>query len=634
MKKIFLILTILCTAWFTGCDKEKDGKRTVSLMDGSIVIDNRPDVKITSQNKELDAIPTDPTWLLAGGKMMGSKSSETPADLRANDYRFKLVADINTLVIDGVNTQATHVKLTDDGYAFVSYNRRGVGNDGDPGHNGGVLVFKYTITDGTLETVKVDVKLVSSIKMSHAQVNCLDFQNGKLYMAGASHDPKFGYKELAQPEAWNYAFFAVLELNSDKTFKPVEPASGAIQQLTSFQATSIRATNDRIYITTGDGTNGTKGGLYVFSATDYGKINFVEDMDNARSVDVDANNVFMMQAEPARITRFDKDGKNGIKIYSTDEAMQHHAKSEMLVWNNYLFTALNESGLRMLHKDGEVNMWLDRPGADPERHVTNSVSMNSDVKKNAQGQDVKSNMLLLANGEKGITWYDVVNAFDKDYIVASKNNNILAEDNLSANFIASRGSIVFVAQGLGGLKVLYIGASKDGNWDCSNATSNNTTTWLKENGKAHQADQKDRKIGDIIFQAEGENLVVYIFSDKNINNSGVFFASSLEGFHNAGLLSGNLVPFDLNNIIDGKMANINSQYRTVISKQIVKFTFPKSALPNNGEGPLYCSIYTSMGWGFGYTFGESGTTGGGSNNNGQYIVLDGITFCEPVILMK
>jgi hypothetical protein len=276
-------------------------------------------------------------------------------------------------------------------------------------------------------------------------------------------------------------------------------------------------------------------------------------------------------------------------------------------------------------------MWLDRPGEDAEKHVTNAVYMNSDVKKNAQGQDVKSNMLLLANGEKGVYWYDVVDAYDKDWIVASEKNSILGEPGLSTNFIASKGSIVFVANGLGGLKILYIGATKDPNWDCTNATSDNTTTFLKENGNSSQNPPLDRKIGDILFQAEGDNLVVYIYSTKNINNSGVFFGASLQDYADAGLFSGTLVyPLEKNNITDGKMANINSQYRTIISSRAVKFTFPKSALPNNGEGQLICSIYTSMGWGYGKPFGPSGTTGGGTMNNGQYIELDGITFCTPL----
>jgi hypothetical protein len=527
--------------------------------------------------------------------------------------------------IDGVEVQATHVKISDDGYVFVSYNDKG------EAHRGGVVVYKYTIHDGPLETVKVDVVAVSSIKMPKAELSALDYYNGKLYMAGASSDPNFGYRD---EDGWNYAFFMVMELNPDKTFKPIEPEANAIQQLTSFQATSIRALNNRIYITTGDGTNGTKGGLYVFNAINYQQITFIE-KDNARSVDADAVNVYLMQAEPARITKYDLDGKNGVDIYPTDsecenESMQHHAKSEILVWGKYLFAAVNESGLRMLNKaNGDVNMWLDRPGEDAEKHVTNAVCMNSDVKKNAQGQDVKSNMLLLANGEKGVYWYDVIDAYNKEWIVASEKNSILGEAGLSTNFIASKGSIVFVANGLGGLKVLYIGTTKDPNWDCTNATSDNTSTFLKENGNDGGVPES-RKIGDILFQAEGDNLVVYIYSTKNINNSGVFFGASLQDYADAELLSDTALPLESNNIIDGKMANINAKYRTVISSRAVKFTFPKSALPNNGEGKLICSIYTSMSWGYGKPFGPSGTTGNSSTNNGQYIELDGVTFCTPL----
>ena len=141
--------------------------------------------------------------------------------------------------------------------------------------------------------------------------------------------------------------------------------------------------------------------------------------------------------------------------------MQKDAKSEILAWDKYLFVSENESGLRMLFKeDGEINASLDRPGEDPDNHVTNSVTMNSDRKKNYRGNDVESNLLLLANGTKGIYWYDVVQDADEiDKIIPCRNNSILAGTG-SANFIASKGNIVFVADGLGGLKVLYIGFNK------------------------------------------------------------------------------------------------------------------------------------------------------------------------------
>jgi hypothetical protein len=294
----------------------------------------------------------------------------------------------------------------------------------------------------------------------------------------------------------------------------------------------------------------------------------------------------------------------------------------------------------MLNKaNGDVNMWLDRPGEDKDRHVTNSVFMNSDIKKNAQGQDVQTNMLMLANGEKGVYWYDIASAFGEDFIVASRNNSILGAPGLSTNFIESKGNIVFVANGLGGLKVLYIGASKDDTWNCKDALRHKT--FLKATGNDH-GNPLSKKVGDVFFMAEGENLVVYIFSglipedfvfdtdeihpnDKTVDlkNSGVVFGTSLEDFNKMGLLSGGPDLVNMN-ITNAKIHNMNAQYRTIIPNG-VKFTFPKEALP---KGKLYCIVISgNAAWAYGNPQGPSGSTGTGANNNGDILYLGEFTSC-------
>ena len=461
MNRFSLIIMILCSAWFIGCNKNDDGQNTpvgndvISLMDGSIVINNHPNRKFTPMNEFPEGISTENS---TGVKRLGitaTDEDEPSHNLRGNDYRFKLVAQEPTLTINGYEVQATHVKISDDRFAFVSYNRRGLGDNGDPGHNGGVIVYEYIINEGSLETVTVDVEAISSIEMSRAQINALDFYDGKLYMAGASSERRFGYNPRI--DGYNYAFFMVMELDGNKKFKDIDPE--AIVKLTSFQATSIRVHNGLVYVTTGDGTGDTDGGLYIYDANDYTLVNSILDKEHARSVDVDDNSIYLMQANHARVTKYDLDGGNGEMIYeANDEALQKNAKTEMLAWDQYLFAAGNESGLRMLFKNnGNVNASLDRPGEDIENDVTNSVSMNSDLKKNYNGKDVQSNLLLLANGGKGIYWYDIMKDDDgKDWIVPCKDNSILGGTG-SANFITSKGNIVFLADGLGGLKVLYIG---------------------------------------------------------------------------------------------------------------------------------------------------------------------------------
>ena len=456
MKRFSVILAVFCSVWFIACNKDGEDIITpnengaISLLDGSIIINNHPNVTITSLNEFPEGVATYSTEKSRMG-VKSANADEPSHNLRGNDYRFKLVAQVSTWKIDGVEVQATHVKICDDGYAFVSYNEKG-----DP-HRGGVVVYKFTIHEGSLEDVKVDVEPVDAMLLAKAELSALDYYNGKLYMTGASSDRNFGHRY--QTDGYNYAFFMVMELDASKKFKPVEP--NAIVKLTSFQGTSIRVHNDLIYITTGDGAKGTNGGLYIYNANDYTQVNAIvgNDYGHARSVDVDESGIYLMQAEHARITKFNLDGSAKNVIYNqTDEAIQRDAKSEILVWDKYVFVSENESGLRMLYKDnGVVNASLDAPGTDTENDVTNSVSMNSDLKKNFKGKDVQSNLLFLANGGKGIYWYDIMQDNDgKDWIVAGNDNSILAETG-SANFVTSKGNIVFVADGLGGLKVLYIG---------------------------------------------------------------------------------------------------------------------------------------------------------------------------------
>jgi hypothetical protein len=271
--------------------------------------------------------------------------------------------------------------------------------------------------------------------------------------------------------------------------------------------------------------------------------------------------------------------------------------------------------------------------------------MNSDIKKDAAGNNTQSNLLLVANGEKGVYWYDIVRDTNGvDRIIAADRNSILGDN--SANFIASKGNIVFVADGLGGLKILYIG-EQETTWDCTNAFKH--WTFIKDNGNDH-GNPYSRKVGDIFFETEGENLVVYLFSTNlsddfdfdggdeigiipniktiDLRSAGIIFGSSLEYFNTInGLLTGGGAPED-KNINNGFMRNRNSEYRTIIPGG-VKFTFPKNsqALANDTDLVI---VYSGNGaWGFGDPNGPSGITGSGANNNGQIITLGEITYCVP-----
>ena len=641
MKKFFLFSMILCVAALAGCNKEKDPADSddgdkVQLGEGVWINDN-PDINITDMDENLD-----PSETLTKASYDG--------DLRVNEYTFKLVAEADRLRITSggknYDTQATHVKISDDGYAFVSYNLRG--NDGNIG---GLVVYKYVPQNGN-----VDVTVVTSMEMPNAQINSVDYDNNRLYLAGANNEPKLGYKDDSDA-----AFFMVMELDpATKKFKLQKPLF--FQQLTSFQATSICKYKDRIYITTGDGTEGTDGGLYIYNASNFSKVKEIFGKEHARGVDVDDNNVYLYQANHARVTKYGADGTGGETIYDVgDEAWQPDAKSEILVWNKYLFISQNETGLRMLTKDGEVNDFIDAPNKsasnwNKDNDVTNSVSMNSDSKIAKSGKQVQTDLLLVANGQQGLYWYEIVKDMTgKDRIAACPANSVLRSGENSANFVASKGNIVFVANGMGGLKILWMDLNDDeDNWDCSGeGVFKGHNTWLKDNGGGN--DLYKRKVGDVLFAAEEGNFVIYMYSgyvpegftfiDENgverenqktidLKSAGVAFGTSLADFDSKGLLSGGPALAD-KNIINGQMKDYNKEYRTLIPGG-VKFTFPKSyfeenfpdSFDENGQLTLMVIGYSGNGaWAYGEPQGPSGVTGTGVNNNGQILNLKGVGFC-------
>jgi hypothetical protein len=641
MKKVFLLTLVISFISLISCNPEFPEiiyDDSVVLIEGALILSNAPtDVKVTRKNE------------LITGHL---KRAVVPA----NEYRWKLVAEMGTLaVVDDRdrsggtvrNTQATHVKFSTrdlisithnphgHGSVFVSYNNRGTPNIG------GLAIFNYLVGEGSIETASVVLDAIGTLRMPRAQINAVDYDpvTNRLYMVGANEDTRMGYRGDS-----NLAFVMVMELNpATGRFILQEPVF--IKQLTSFQATSVKKFDNKLYVTVGDGTRNTHGGLYIFDESDnFNQVGQIIRLEHARSVDVDETGIYVFQANSSRVTRYNLDGTGGTLIFSDEgRALQKDAKSELLVWNDIVFVTENEAGMTLLDKTtGRILLQLERPGDCPENQVMNSISINSDRKRTASGQLVQSDLLLIASGQSGMIWYDIIkDDLDITRLMVRGENTILQNMN-SVNFVESRGNIAFVADGLGGLKVLYLLGKEDDNNICVDGTK--FYTFLKDNGN-DRGNPYNRKVGDVFVQVEGDNLVVYLFSVAqlpddfifvdaygveqpnvktiDLRNAGVMFGPNLKYFEDINLLRGN------GNMNNGVMNNHNHQYRQNIPGG-VKFTFPmgSKALEN---GTNLMVVYSGNGaWGYGDPNGPSGTTGTGAHNNGQIITLGDIVYCFKI----
>lgn len=406
----FFSMVVAVSLLFASCKKDSDDvvpgikvvDRNVSVNENSASVNAR--IKRTNQLLEVDDV-----------SYTNAKYSQIPpkVDLTKN-YVFKLVAEVNAPSVDQKTLQATHVRIVDH-YAFVTYNYRG------DEYLGGIDIFDVA-----------DIRnpqIIGSYYLNNMDVSSVDYYNNKLYIVGAYDLDHEAPGHLVKP-----GMLEILSLDADKKIVAVD----TILNLNAYMGTDVRVTEQNIFTTAG-----SNGGLKVFSH------NFSEstsvDLDNARAIDIHNDLVYVLRGEPGRINIFNKSDVSPVKAYSPDGAMQKEAKSGLVVTDKYILTALNEGGMKVLNLDGSIKQQVPKPlvpdGENPENFVSNSVSVQNDL-------------VLIANGEAGLYVGGLIESIDDSLAVIGKIN---FTDHESVNFVAMKDSVIFVATGLGGLKILTVG---------------------------------------------------------------------------------------------------------------------------------------------------------------------------------
>lgn len=328
------------------------------------------------------------------------------------NFAFKLRADVNPPTINLIPLMATHVAIKDD-YAFVSYNTRGAE------YGGAVEIFDVSNPAQPF--------IVSQGVFPYADINAVDYSDGKIYIAGAL----LNYEQL---EYDGPALFWVLSVNDQMQISNVDQ----VIDVRSYSANSIKVTDDKIYVTSGD-----QGGLTIFDKFTYDEIDYIATSD-ARSIDMNSSNTFVFSGTPGKIDVYDNLTNDFSFQIETGGANTPYAKSQLAVNDDFIFSALSEEGAKMFSTTGDFLMHFPRPetpeGELDENYVTNSLSLNNQL-------------VFMANGHAGIAVGEIVPELDNTVVMLG---SMVFEDLQSSNFVMARDSIVFVASGLGGLKVLAI----------------------------------------------------------------------------------------------------------------------------------------------------------------------------------
>ena len=346
---------------------------------------------------------------VAGDSMLKESSGEDDK----TDFSLTLVAEVLSPTVDGELLQATSVSIK-QGKAVVSYNMRG------SQYMGGIQLFDITDINR--------VSLNSQIVFNDSDINAVTVSNGKVYGVGAS-----GREEFDDP-----AVMEVIKIVGNKMVLEDNQRIG----LASYAGTSvISGSSNRVFA-----ASGSAGGLSAvdeetFTVEDY------HALDDARWVDVYSNRVAVVQGgtESGQLSIFDStDGTlSWLRTFTFDGAADAEAKTTVEVVGNKAFIAGGSAGVKILSvNSGDVIGSI--PNSDTA--VANAVTVD--------------NHLLFISGGTGVYVAQLAEpastSNDVDPLDITLIGKLRFDELESANHVAYRGKYLFIAAGLGGLKIVRV----------------------------------------------------------------------------------------------------------------------------------------------------------------------------------
>jgi hypothetical protein len=365
-----------------------------------------------------DTLAIEPVGSVAS--VRGAAGAEPAFPCPPPAFSLVLVAQVDPPELNGVRLQASHVVIRGS-KAYVAYNVQG------PLRKGGVDVFDVNHPEA--------VELTSSALFTDTDVSAADEHGSSaLYLATATDDATF-----ATP-----AVLEVVDLEGGKL-----TSSSRRVDLPSFAGTGVRVQGDAVYVTSGSGGDPV-GGLSVFERATLEPTAF-DAFEDARAVDVQGDLVVAMRGTPGALRVYDGAGMDFVRSIASGGAGIPESKGTVFIARHYAFYAAGDGGLRVVDLATDATVVTlavpDVAGLVPEDDVTN-------------GASASGNLVFIANGGAGL--YVAQSSLDLDAengggdFTLELVGHVRFPGDESANYVASRGNLLFVANGLGGLSIVRI----------------------------------------------------------------------------------------------------------------------------------------------------------------------------------
>ncbi len=342
------------------------------------------------------------------------------------DITLTLRGEASSPVVNGEPVQATMIQSSQGNRAIVSYNTRGNAS------LGAIDLFQFQGDQ--------DPSLRSSAQFTNADVSAVAVDASFAYAAQASGD-------ASRPAPAIVERFVVT--SSKLTLDGLVTA-----QLGSFVATSAVSDGSIVYATSGDA-----GSVYALDPANMSVLAEYA-LDNARWVELDAtgNRVVVAQGTPGRLSVFEAGNFSGgtlnlLNTFSFPGADVADSKTSFEIHGGKAFIAAGTSGVQIVCLDnGQIVGSVPRPdpgelGLDPSVVVTNSVTVEGDL-------------MFISNGEAGVYAAAAYDDFDDTPCADAQPITLLGQlqfdDLQSANHVEYSANRLWVAAGLGGVKVVRV----------------------------------------------------------------------------------------------------------------------------------------------------------------------------------
>ncbi|NNF12705.1 MAG: hypothetical protein HKN72_05760 [Gemmatimonadetes bacterium] len=414
-----LALSSLAIVALTGCyeqvlvpDDESDGR--IEITNDEFELDQR--VSYPESDVPINAPPA----AEANGPAAAGPA-RAPASISLT-----LLAEAVPPIVAGQPVQATSVWLNSESKAVVSYNLRGSAALG--------------ALDYFIQLTKKTPKLLSTAVFLDTDINAVSMDGTFAYAAQASSDVA-----LASPAVLERLRFLGNKFTLDGNLQA---------QLPSFAATSTVSTGSIIYA-----TSGNAGSVVALDANDLSVLGEYA-LEDARWVawDQAGGRIVVAQGTPGRLSVFEEGvfpggSMNLIATHSFPGADVAESKSTVEIHGGKAFVAAGPEGVQIVCLDnGQIVGSVPRPdpasvGLDPSVVVTNSVTVQDDL-------------MFISNGEAGVYAAAAEDSFETSACDDPQDVTVLGSLQFgllqSVNHVVYRNEYLYVAAGLGGIKIVEV----------------------------------------------------------------------------------------------------------------------------------------------------------------------------------